>query len=247
MNSNGELMRDKKEAAPGGGEAEVARIREAYARRAAAGKSGLYSVFNPAALFARQQREKEIVRLLAASGRADLSRSRILDLGCGTGGVLRDMIGYGAFPANCSGFDLLPDSIEAARRAGPGVDFRCGNAEELPYADGRYDIVILFTVLTSILDGRMKRRLAAEAMRVLAPGGCILYFDYIFDNPRNPDVRGVGRAELESLFPGAALRLKRTTLAPPLARAIAPRSQLLCQLLEMIPLLRTHYIGVIVK
>ncbi len=226
---------------------EGTRIKQAYARRSAAGKPGLYTVFNPAALFARQQREKEIVKLLKMSQNTDLAKKRILDLGCGSGGVLRDFINYGALPANCRGFDLLPDRIEAASLSTPGVDFRCGNAESLPYGDGEFDLVILFTVLTSILDPGMKRRLAGEALRVLRPGGDILYFDYCVDNPRNADVRGVGREEIGELFLGAAVVLKRTMLAPPLARAIAPRSFTACQLLEKIPWLRTHYIGTINK
>ena len=41
--------------------------------------------------------------------------------------------------------------------------------------------------------------------------------------------------------------LKRITLAPPLARAIAPYSVILCQILEKIPLLCTHYLGIIKK
>jgi hypothetical protein len=65
------------------------------------------------------------------------------------------------------------------------------------------------------------------------------------NNPRNPDVRGVKKKEIYELFPNCEIHLKRITLAPPLARAIAPFSIILCQLLEKFPLLCTHYIGVI--
>ncbi|MEZ4529091.1 MAG: hypothetical protein R2941_24530 [Desulfobacterales bacterium] len=65
------------------------------------------------------------------------------------------------------------------------------------------------------------------------------------NNPKNPDVRGVKAEEIYELFPDCQITLTRTTLAPPLARAIAPYSTLLCQILEKIPLLCTHYMGII--
>jgi hypothetical protein len=52
-------------------------------------------------------------------------------LGCGTGGVLRDFIKYGAIPENCFGFDLLPDRIETAKQISPNMNIQCSNAEKL--------------------------------------------------------------------------------------------------------------------
>jgi ubiquinone/menaquinone biosynthesis C-methylase UbiE len=93
----------------------------------------------------------------------------------------------------------------------------------------------------------MKQRIAKEMLRVLKPLGIILWYDFHMNNPRNPDVRGVKKKEIYELFPDCDIRLKRVTLAPPLARAIAPYSWLACYILEKIPLLRTHYLGVIRK
>ena len=115
----------------------------------------------------------------------------------------------------------------------------------LPVGDKTFDVVMQVTMFTSILDPALRRQVAAEMQRVLAPGGCILWYDFFLDNPRNADVRGVGRKELRSLFPGSHLSLRRVTLAPPLGRAVAPRSVLLARALEAVPLLRSHYAGVI--
>jgi hypothetical protein len=52
---------------------------------------------------------------------------------------------------------------------------------------------------------------------------------------------------LSTLFRGFALDARRVTLIPPLARALAARSWMLCELLETIPLLRTHELVVLVK
>jgi len=66
-------------------------------------------------------------------------------------------------------------------------------------------------------------------------------------NPKNPDVRRVKKKEIHELFLNCDIKLKRITLTPPIARIKAPISVLLCQLLQKIPLLCTHYLGVIRK
>ena len=76
-------------------------------------------------------------------------------------------------------------------------------------------------------------------LRVLRPGGVMLWYDYHVDNPRNADVRGVTEARDARAVSRCRLDLRRVTLAPPLARALAPHSRLACQLLEAIPFLRT--------
>jgi hypothetical protein len=82
-------------------------------------------------------------------------------------------------------------------------------------------------------------------LRVLAPGGAILWYDFFVDNPSNPHVRGVRRREIEALFPGCRVSLRRATLAPPLARRIVPVSWNLAALLESLRVLDTHYFGMI--
>jgi SAM-dependent methyltransferase len=222
---------------------EVDRIQRAYQERDR--KPGAYSIFNPAARYAFQRREDDLIRFLSSLNLGNLSNRRILDVGCGTGSVLRSFIRYGASPENLHGVDLLPDRIASARRLHPGLDFRLGNAEGLPYEDGSMDLILLFTVFTSIFDTGMKKGIAAEALRVLGPGGVVIYYDYKYNNPRNPDVRGVSRREVRSLFPGCRYRFRLVTLAPPLSRAVAPYSTILCRLLEKLPFLRTHYLAAI--
>ena len=160
---------------------------------------------------------------------------------------MRRFLDYGALPENLSGIDLLPDRINRGRQLSSNLDLRTGNAEHLPYDDGSFDMVSVFTVFTSILDMRMKQRVAKEMLRVLTDGGVILWYDYQVNSPGNRDVRGVGKKEIRDLFPTCDIHLRKTTLAPPLARLIVPLSWMLASMLEKIPLLRTHYLGVIHK
>ena len=191
--------------------------------------------------------DRATIDALRESGFEDLKEKRILDVGCGTGGVLRDLVKYGAKPEHCCGIDLLADRIDAARSLSPNMSFYCGNAESLHHESGYFDIIISFTLFTSILDQAMKINVAREMLRVLKSGGIVLWYDYHINNPWNPDTRGLAKSEIVQLFSGCDIVLERTTLAPPVARAIAPRSFLACFFLEKIKLFDTHYIGYIRK
>jgi hypothetical protein len=84
-------------------------------------------------------------------------------------------------------------------------------------------------------------------LRVVKPDGLILWFDFRVNNPRNRNVRAIDPAEIHSLFPNCDIRLRSVTLAPPLARAVVPISWIAAGLLEKVPFLRTHYLGIIHK
>jgi len=226
---------------------EVERIRRAYARREQESKPNLYSVFRAENFLAVQQRERAMLRYLQHSQMVPLEDKRVLDIGCGLGGLLRRFIDYGALPQNLYGVDLLPHRIEQAQHIQPNVNFESGNAEHLSYPDAFFDIVVQFTVFTSILQPAMKENIAREMMRVLNPQGIIIWCDYSFNNPRNQDVRGVGRREIQRLFPGCRTSLTRVTLAPPLARVVASRFPSVAYLLQGLPFLCTHLLGVIRK
>jgi len=142
---------------------------------------------------------------------------------------------------------LLEDRIEKAKYLSPNINFTCGNAANLPYADKFFDIVMQFTMFTSILDSLMKQRIAREMLRVLKPHGIILWYDYHVNNPRNPDVRGLKKKEIYQLFPDCKIYLKRITLASPISRLIAPYSYLLCYMLESMKFFNTHYLGIMKK
>jgi SAM-dependent methyltransferase len=225
---------------------ESSRIKEAYAKRGFLNKSNIYTRFNSSTLFISHQREKALISAFKRNGIDGLFNKRTLDVGCGNGGVLRELIQLGASPENLYGIDLLSDRIKGAQKINPNIDFRCGNAQKLPYESDYFDIALLFTVFTSIFDFTMKKDIAFEALRVLRPDGIIIYYDFIYNNPNNPDVRGVSKKEILSLFPNCTFNFT-LTLAPPLARNIAPYSWLLCYLLEKIPMLKTHYLVTIQK
>lgn len=193
----------------------------------------------------RQSRERALVALLRSAGLLPLAGRRILDVGCGSGQGLADFETWGASRDRLAGIDLLPDRVAAATTRLPGADLRAGDASALPWDSGAFDIVAQSTMFTSILDPAMKVTVAREMARVLAPGGAIAWYDFFLDNPRNPAVRGIRRPELASLFPGFELHLRRITLAPPLARRLAPRAPVLAAVAEQLRVLNTHYVALL--
>lgn len=225
---------------------EADRIVAEYARRAREIPVDRYAPSAPAQLLHRQLRERALLDLLRSAGMLPLAGRRILDVGCGAGQWLVDFETWGADRSALAGIDLLPDRIDAARvRLTPGADIRSGDASTLPWASGSFDIVLQSMLFSSVLDRGMRLAVAREMARVLADDGAIVWHDFFADNPRNRAVRGVRRRELATLFPGFSADLRRVTLAPPLARLVAPRSPLVASVLEALRVLNTHYVGVL--
>ena len=225
---------------------ERARIAGYYQHRADTKLQRRYSPFKPGHLFLQQRLERDLLAALARHGYTDLRRRSILDVGCGDGSFLRRCLTYGAERHRLAGVDLLPERIAAGRRTDPALDLRFGDASALPFADGTFDLVFQFTVLSSVLDDRMRVAVTREMARVLAPDGAVVSYDFLFArDPRN--TRPLTRRELRELFPGFVMDARRVTLFPPLSRALAEWSWIACELLEMIPFLRGHDLVVLRK
>jgi glycosyltransferase involved in cell wall biosynthesis/ubiquinone/menaquinone biosynthesis C-methylase UbiE len=226
---------------------EMARIRDAYARRQK-GLPGRYSFFSPPHVLAVQERDGELLSMLSRHGVESLEGKRILEIGCGTSYLLRAFLQWGAIPENVFGIDLLRERIEQARKLSPhGVRLECGNAAALDFRDASFDLVVQSVVFSSILDREIRRQIAREMLRVLKPGGLAIWYDFFIDNPQNSDVQGIRAGEVHNLFPSCQISLRRITLAPPIGRLVGRYSPLVYMLLSRSKILCTHYLGVITK
>ena len=229
---------------------EQERIRQAYQLRRAKAQTSerFFGYENLVHIFRLHERYRETLRLLHRFGYHPLAGLQILDVGCGDGNMLRQFVQWGGQPENLAGIKLRPEPVRQAQHLNPNVDIRCGDASKLPWPDASFDLVCQHTVFTSILDDGMRQRVATEMARVLRPGGGILWYDFTYNNPSNPDVKKVGAKAIQALFPNLRIYLRRLTLAPPLARrlpeALLPVSY---PLLASLPLLCTHYLGLLIK
>ncbi|HWR14173.1 MAG TPA: class I SAM-dependent methyltransferase [Terriglobales bacterium] len=226
---------------------EETRIRRVYDLRRSRLEPSRYSLFEQSHLLSLQQVEYWLVRMLYERGYRDLVDAKLLEIGCGSGYWLRNFLRLGAQPKNLYGVDLQGDLIDEARALSPAaMHFECRSASELNFDSNSFDFVAQFTVFTSILSSSLKGAIAKEMLRILRPGGYIIWYDFHVNNPANRDVRGVSRKEITDLFGGKDIDLERVTIAPPVARLIAP-SPLFYQLLSRTRILCSHYVGLIRK
>ena len=98
----------------------------------------------------------------------------IVDVGCGSGRLSTRLA-----PTHAGvfiGTDLLPDVVDYAARKAGRKDWRFHVADRppLPIEDGIADFVCFFSVFTHLLDEDIYRYLA-DAMRLLKPGGKIVF------------------------------------------------------------------------
>jgi ubiquinone/menaquinone biosynthesis C-methylase UbiE len=104
----------------------------------------------------------------------------VLDLGSGLGGPARYLAS--TYGCTVTGIDLSVPFVEAARvlteRTGLSekVTFQAGNALDLPFADGTFDLVWMQHVVMNVAD---RTALYAGIRRVLRPGGRLATYDVI--------------------------------------------------------------------
>ena len=97
---------------------------------------------------------------------------RVLDLGCGPGTISMGLA-KAVEPGELHGIDMEPSQIEMARAAASAgghrnASFRTGDATDLPYDDGAFDVAHCHALLMHVPD---TRAVLAEVKRVLKPGG----------------------------------------------------------------------------
>ncbi len=223
---------------------EAQQTREAYERQGVRWQDERYRSWMPGNLFAAQEGERVMLGMLRQRGLLPLDGREILEVGCGDGKQLARFLARGSRPGNLHGIDVQEDLVAVGREIMPEADVRVADATELPYADGQFDLVLAFTMLSSMRSDESRRKAASEMVRVIGPDGAVVVYDFAV-NPRNADVQPVGLKDIRELFPGCRIQARRVTLAPPLARAVAKRSWLACSLLNAIPLLRTHRLALI--
>jgi ubiquinone/menaquinone biosynthesis C-methylase UbiE len=130
-------------------------------------------------------------RILFGGGRewvCSQAQGRVLELACGTARNLAlyppevELIGVELSP------QMLAIAKERAGETGRPADLRLGDVQQLEFADASFDTVTCTLGLCTIPD---PRRAAAEAFRVLRPGGRLLLLEHV--RSPSPVVRGVQR------------------------------------------------------
>jgi ubiquinone/menaquinone biosynthesis C-methylase UbiE len=150
-----------------------------------------YDVFTPAS---SQLLIDTFVRLTGLAPGA-----RVADLGCGSGafGALLAEAGY-----KVAGVDISPALIKRAQAAHPGIEFKVGDVEHLPFEAECFDGVMLSGIVHHLPD---PTRCAEETFRILRKGGRFMAFDpnrmnpfmYLYRDRSSPFYSSVGVTENE--------------------------------------------------
>jgi len=136
-------------------------------------------------LAARLERRAKAVDEIAARdaylGLLDITAGEhVLDVGCGSGAVTREIAKRVRSPGLAIGLDQSPELLliarELAQEAGLGdrVEFREGDVLGLPFPDSSFDVVLSVTVLSHVPRGEAA---IPELVRVLRSGGRLGVFD----------------------------------------------------------------------
>ena len=146
-------------------------------------RSPVEALFTGAADAMRRAALAELVQEVQGQDQRQL---RVLDLACGTGRFITQIMT--ALPRlGVTGLDLSPPYAAAARRkvaAWPQVEIVEGRAEALPFDDDSFDHLVSIYLFHE-LPPRVRPQVLAEAARVLKPGGTLIIADSLQfgDNP----------------------------------------------------------------
>jgi SAM-dependent methyltransferase len=91
------------------------------------------------------------------------SRGRVLDIGCGMGGILEDLA-----KLDCETFGIEPNPDAAKMCKEKGLNVECGLVEDMIYPKDSFDVVLLFHVIEHL---HSPKKVLDEISRILKPGG----------------------------------------------------------------------------
>ena len=131
---------------------------------------------NPEFLGWGEKQFRRALRPLDKTKRLTLNQ-RLLDLGCGDGEFTSRLV---LSPVNVVGLDVTYAVIRVNKSINPSAGFVCGDAENLPFKDGQFDILVATFLLHHF---RRHDRIMSEIRRVLKDEGVFLVVEPNSWNP----------------------------------------------------------------
>lgn len=124
---------------------ELNAVTSRYSRRSHSNKR--YSFLRPEVYLGVQERQRAMLKMFSQHGTTDLATLRLLEVGCGTGGNLLELLRIGFEPQHLRGIELLPDRFRQARNTLPlQLELLEGDASQAAIAPESQDIVLVSTV-----------------------------------------------------------------------------------------------------
>ena len=189
-----------------------------------------------------EEREK-IYKSIIYNCFSGIENLKLLEVGAGVGVNLNFFHSIGFQFSNIFANELLEDRFEKLKNSYPDITCIPGDATKMKL-DHKFDIVFQSTVFSSILSNELRTRLAAKMFDLTNDKGIVLWYDFVYNNPKNKNVRKVEIDEIKRLFPNAKkFEFYKVTLAPPIGRRVGGWYAFF----NKFSFLRTHIIAVIHK
>lgn len=154
---------------------------------------------NPEVLFQVLGLERSFIQ----ASRAILNETgnaKVLDVGCGGGGDLFQLLRIGYRAENITGIEVQADRLESARKLYPAIRFIHGDASKTDFSEGEFDLVFESTMFATLPDDKVREGIAAEMLRVCKSGGYLLLLDWRTHKPGDPNYKALTRREVKKLF-----------------------------------------------
>lgn len=189
---------------------------------------------------------KEVKKLLN-NIHINIKDKEILDIGCASGNKTEDLMNLGFQSEKIFGIDIRKNSIKNAKIKYPNSNYFYMDARNTLFPNEKFDFINVFTLFSSILDKKNQLKVSKEIIRILKPGGFIIFYDIRYKSPFNKNLIEIKKKRINSLFPEMKKKIKTITLLPPIARNMGSLTRFLYPFLSKISFIRTHYLGLIQK
>ncbi len=199
-------------------ESQAASYYQTYYGRAGSDRNNLRT--NSGVLFQTLAQEAAIVRAIG-SLELEPRDAQLLDVGCGDGANLFQLLRLNFHPLNIVGIDLQKERLRRARDLYPQVRWIHGDATQMELGSGTFDVVFESTMFATLTDDSQSGRIAQEMQRVCKVGGYLVLVDWWTPKPGDSNFKALTKRRLRQLFPRKAFALERTfrgALVPPVGR-----------------------------
>lgn len=158
----------------------------------------------------------------------DPANASVLDVGCGTGGDLCELVKLGYLPDRITGIDILQERIDKACLIYPNARFIHCDAASTGFEDNTFDLVFESTMFATLTDHDIRKTISSEMVRVCKPGGYLVLVDWRFPKLGDRTFKALTKRQVNLLFGldsfTRLIQVSKGALIPPIGRFLSARA-----------------------
>ncbi|MDI6688144.1 MAG: methyltransferase domain-containing protein [Desulfobacterales bacterium] len=182
---------------------------------------------NPEVLFQILGYDRAVVSAIAST-KLNPKTAKVLDVGCGDGASMLNLVRLGFLPSNLYGIDIIEERITQAKLKISNINWILGNASCLKFDDNFFECVMESTMFLQMTDDELSDKIAKEMIRVTKKHGyilLILLIDWRYSHPFNKEYKGLSKKRITNLFDVGSktsiFKIYKGALVPPIGRFIS--------------------------